>query len=451
MKSANRAKMVLLFFGDVIALYAALFAMLVLRYGADFYAQFVHAHAGPFTIIFVAWVVVFYIAGLYDLHRLRNNLDFFKTLALSLAINAAIAVFFFYLIPAFGIAPKRNLLAFIVIFAVIEIVWRRFFNRATASGEAPNKILLIGSGAAIDEVAAAVAANSQLGYAVQARLTEEAAERAPRALEETAAARGANLVVMPRDLKRRDALAPAFYALFASGIRVIDLDYCYELIMRKVPLDEIKETWFLENIEGAARFYDPLKRAWEFLAALALGIVLLPIEVLIALLVVFTSRGPAIYQQTRTGERGREFTLYKFRSMKALSADGSAETAGAQWAAHGDARTTVIGKFLRASHLDELPQLWNIVRGDLSFVGPRPERPEFVAKLTREIPYYEVRLLILPGVTGWAQINHRADLTLNDVRQKLQYDIYYLKNRSFILDAAIVLKTIKSIFVNPKE
>ena len=112
-------------------------------------------------------------------------------------------------------------------------------------------------------------------------------------------------------------------------------------------------------------------------------------------------------------------------------------------------RTTPIGKFLRASHLDELPQLWNVLRGDISFVGPRPERPEWVAKLEKDVPYYRTRLLVKPGISGWAQLNHRADLTTADVRQKLQYDIYYLKNRSLILDLAIIMKTLKSFFVNP--
>jgi lipopolysaccharide/colanic/teichoic acid biosynthesis glycosyltransferase len=120
-----------------------------------------------------------------------------------------------------------------------------------------------------------------------------------------------------------------------------------------------------------------------------------------------------------------------------------------EWAKQGDSRTTPIGKFLRASHLDELPQLMNVIKGELSFVGPRPERPEWVEKLEKQIPYYETRMLAKPGITGWAQINHHADLDLEDVKQKLQYDIYYLKNRSLILDLAIIVKTIKSLFINP--
>ena len=314
-----------------------------------------------------------------------------------------------------------------------------------AFGGAPNKALIIGDGAIAAEIKRTIAENPQLGYAIKAELDEKTAYGAPQEIKKIALREDVNLIVISGKLKHEPALVATLYELFASGIVVTDLVSFYELIMRKVPITEVQETWFLENIAQAVSFYDPLKRASEFVGALALGIILIPFELLIALLVVLTSRGPVIYRQVRVGEKGKNFTLYKFRTMRV-----DAEKDGAQWATKNDTRTTPIGSLLRASHLDELPQLWNVIRGDLSFVGPRPERPEFVAKLAARIPYYEARLFIKPGVTGWAQINHRADLTDADVIEKLQYDIYYLKNRSPILDWAIILKTIKSIFVNPE-
>jgi len=446
----HRATIFLLFLGDIIALYAALLLALALRYGGGFYREFLNVHAAPFTIIFIPWLLVLYIAGLYDLRRLRNNLDFLKTLVLSLATNAVLAALIFYAIPTFGIAPKTNLFIFIVIFAIIEIYWRRLFNRLTESAEAPNKVLLIGDGRAAAEIEKVVAENNQFGYVVRARIDEKTAEQSPATLENTMRGSDINLIVVPRELKQKDALAVVLYCLFGKGTSVMDLESFYELVTRKIPLDELGETWFLENIEHAARFYDPFKRAVEFFFAVLIGVILLPLEILIALIVKLTSRGPVLIRQQRTGKNGAPFTFYKFRSMVALSADGQAETNGAQWAGKNDARVTPFGKFIRATHLDELPQLWNIIRGDLSFVGPRPERPEFVARLKTQVPFYEMRLLVTPGVTGWAQIHYRADLTLEDVKQKLQYDIYYLKNRSPILDLAIVLKTIKSLFVNPE-
>jgi exopolysaccharide biosynthesis polyprenyl glycosylphosphotransferase len=450
MDFGNKLKVFLFFVADVVALYAALFIALLIRYRADFYTEFLDAHAIPFTIIFALWIIVFYIAGLYDLRRLRNNLDFIKTLFLCLAVNATLAVLLFYLIPAFGIAPKTNLLIFIVVFAFIEVFWRRFLNRAMTFGEAPNKVLIIGDGAIGEEIKKTIVEAPQLGYAIKAELDEKTAYASPQEVKAITRRYGVNLIIISHKLKHEPALVAVLYELFASGVVVTDLVSFYELIMRKVPLSGVQETWFLENIEQQVSFYDPLKRASEFIGALILGIVLLPFEILIALLVALTSRGPVIYKQVRVGEKGKEFTLYKFRSMMALAPDGSAETAGAAWAVKNDTRTTPIGGILRASHLDELPQLWNIIRGDLSFVGPRPERPEFVAKLEARIPYYEARLFIKPGVTGWAQIHHRADLTDEDVTEKLQYDIYYLKNRSPILDWTIILKTLKSIFINPE-
>jgi exopolysaccharide biosynthesis polyprenyl glycosylphosphotransferase len=444
MDAGNKLKVFLFFIADVAALYAALFIALLIRYGGDFYTQFWNGHAVPFTIIFALWIIVFYIAGLYDLRRLRNNIDFVKTLFLCLGVNAALAVLLFYLIPAFGIEPKTTLLIFIVVFAVIEVFWRRLLNRLMVFGGAPNKTLIIGDGAIAAEIKKTIAENPQLGYAIKAEMNEKAAYAAPRGIKTIADREGVNLIVISSKLKHEPALVAVLYELFASGIIVTDLVSFYELIMRKVPILEIQDTWFLENIAREVNFYDPLKRASEFVGALALGIILIPFEILIAILVAVTSRGPIIYRQVRVGEKGKHFTLYKFRTMRV-----DAEKDGAQWASKNDARTTPIGSALRASHLDELPQLWNIIRGDLSFVGPRPERPEFVEKLEARIPYYEARLFIKPGVTGWAQINHRADLTDADVAEKLQYDIYYLKNRSPILDWAIILKTIKSIFVNP--
>jgi exopolysaccharide biosynthesis polyprenyl glycosylphosphotransferase len=444
----NRAKIFLLFLGDIIALYAALFVTLAIRYQGAFYKQFEDVHAVPFSVIFIFWLVIFYIAGLYDLRRLRDNLDFIKTLWLTIATSTIVSILIFYAVPSFGIAPKTNLLIFTLVFAVIETLWRRAFNRIASSSGAPNKVLLIGNGAAI-EIEKMIHENTQLGYEIKIRMDEKAALQTPESLELLVKQQDINCVVVSRQLKREGHLPAALYRLFSRGILIMDLPNFYEVVMRKVPLADLEETWFLENIEGAAQFYDPLKRAWEFMAALILGIILLPFEILIALLIVLTSRGPVIYKQTRVGKNGHTFTLYKFRSMMALAADGSAETKGVQWASQGDVRTTPIGKFLRASHLDELPQLLNIIRGDISFVGPRPERPQWVEKLKKEIPYYEARLLIKPGVSGWAQLNHRADLDLEDVKQKLQYDIYYLKNRSLILDLAIIVKTIKTFFVTP--
>ncbi len=201
----------------------------------------------------------------------------------------------------------------------------------------------------------------------------------------------------------------------------------------------------MENLSGRVKFYDNLKRGFEIFISLVIFIVLLPLTILIVLLVKITSSGPVIYRQIRVGELGKQFYLYKFRTMIK-----DAESDGPKWAQKSDERVTFLGKILRYSHLDELPQLINILKGEVSFVGPRPERPEFVADLEKKIPYYQIRHLVKPGITGWAQVNYRYGASVADSNEKLKYDLFYLKNRSLFLDIIIMLRTLKFFFVNQK-
>ncbi|HEX6730665.1 MAG TPA: sugar transferase, partial [Pyrinomonadaceae bacterium] len=174
--------------------------------------------------------------------------------------------------------------------------------------------------------------------------------------------------------------------------------------------------------------------------ALIGGVLSLPIVILTAILIKLDSKGPIFYKQERVGRNGRVFVLAKFRSMRV-----DAEQDGPVWATKGDDRTTRVGRILRKSRVDEIPQFWNILKGEMNFVGPRPERPHFVAQLAEEIPFYEQRHLIAPGLTGWAQIKYSYGASTEDARQKLQYDLFYIKNQSLILDAIIMFETIKII------
>ncbi len=441
----NKFRVGVLLFGDILALYLALFITLGLRYNEDFYSQFTDIHLLPFSIIFPLWILIFYIAGLYDFRRLRNNIEFLKILSVAVLINTILTVAFFYLIPVFGIAPKTNLFAFLAFFAVLEAYWRRLFNRVTTTAEPLSRIVVVGKGAEAETVMKFLGENPQLGYTVSAWLKEETMPAHLAAIADWKKFIGAHnidLIVVPAHFKKASDLNKLLYQLLAAGVRVEDLPVFYETVFRRVPLSLLSEEWFLEKIPATNTIYDGLKRAAELAIALVLQIILLPLELLFALFILLTSPGPVIYSQARIGKYGEAFTLYKFRTMRM-----DAEKDGARWAAEHDDRTTAIGSFLRRSHLDELPQLVNIIKGELSFVGPRPERPEFTGDLSRTVPYYDIRHLVKPGVTGWAQINYRYGASVEDAYEKLQYDIYYLKNRSLILDLAIILKTLKSFFV----
>ena len=420
--------------GDILALYLSLFLALIIRYGSEF-GRFTDQHLMPFSIIFVPWLLVFYVAGLYDPRRLRNNINFVKTLSLAIAMNAVIAMFFFYLIPYFGITPKTNLLIFLAVFAAVEIIWRRSFNRLTASFRPNVKIGLVGSSAAAEEIYAFIEENSQLGYKISFRIKEHSSLKSTDDWEKLAKENDVNLIVIPRHIKNESGASKIFYRLMTSGVDVIDIPAFYEIIFQKIPLDEVSEEWFLDEIITRERLYGGLKRMVESVLALALFIVLLPLEIIIVVFVKLSSRGPVIYSQLRIGLNRKEFVIYKFRTMKVNEKHG--------WPGEDDKRITAVGKILRKTHLDELPQLLNIIKGDISFVGPRPDFVDFYKDLEKTIPHYSVRTLVRPGVTGWAQVNYPITASLEQTKERLAYDLYYIKNHSVVLDIAIILKTIK--------
>lgn len=228
-----------------------------------------------------------------------------------------------------------------------------------------------------------------------------------------------------------------------DGVVVVTWADFIEAYLRKIPVEHIQMDWFLFHSgyglltqAGLVR----VKRLHDLLLSIVFLLLSWPIMLIAALAVKADSRGPALFSQRRTGLKGREFTIYKFRSMRT-----DAEAAGPQWATEKDSRVTRIGNFLRKSRLDELPQLINVLKGDMSFIGPRPERPEFNEDLEKQIPFYAIRHLVRPGLTGWAQISYPYGASVTDAKNKLEYDLFYIKNYSFILDYSILLRTIKIV------
>ncbi|MFH1759259.1 MAG: sugar transferase [Patescibacteria group bacterium] len=441
MSTAFKVKQLILVGGDIIVLFLSLLLTLFVRYNTSFNNTILNEHLSPFSLLFFLWITIFYIAGLYDLKYLKNDIVFFKKFSAALAVNASVAITAFYFLPV-GITPKTNLLILIIIFSALEYFWRRIFNKFL-SGQAPaTNILLIGSGETNEEIEKQVKSNPQLGYAIKFWMKEGLGDAEMAHLNQIIIAEKIDLIVIPSHLKRNSRAARAIYRNLALGIQTADVASFYETIFGKVPLVELEEVWFLENLLNRHKIYESIKQPIEIVFALALTALLSPLLLIIALLVKITSVGSILYKQQRIGQYEATFTLYKFRTMVK-----DAEKSGAQWAQPNDRRVTAIGQFLRRTHLDELPQLINIIKGELSCVGPRPERPEFTEKLKETIPHYELRHLIRPGLAGWAQLNYRYGASVEDAYNKLQYEIYYLKNHSFWMDVGIVLKTLKLFFV----
>lgn len=243
----------------------------------------------------------------------------------------------------------------------------------------------------------------------------------------------------PEQAPRQERLGLSHSLL--AGLQVSDYSTFIERTFFKVPVEQIDPDWFFQiDMSGDYAIYRGAKRIADiFLSAAGLALSA-PILLLATVLIRLESRGPAFYSQVRLGQFGRVFRIWKLRSMRE-----HAESDGAQWARQGDPRVTRIGRILRLTRLDEVPQFWNVLRGEMSFVGPRPERPEFVEDLAEVIPFYQQRHLLKPGITGWAQIHYPYGATTQDALNKLKYDLYYVKHASALLDIQIVLRTIGAV------
>jgi len=450
MKRPFFLKQLMLLLGDIAILYAALFLALYIRYGYKFELGIFTQHIYPFTLLYLIWLIIFYINGLYDITIAKNNLAFWRLFFEAMAINALVATGFFYLIPIFGIAPKTNLFIVLAITVALFYIWRNLYNSFLPSFIVKNSVLIIEGGDEAKEISNIILRRPELGYETIALYKEGSAEnisgktpviRNLNELKYILEKYPVNTVVLPMELRQNGEIVNYLYSNLFRKFRFIDLVSFYEMIVRRIPVSVINETWFLNNLQEAEKkLYDKIKTAADFGLSLIFFIFLALIFPFAFVAIKLDDRGPIFYSQKRTGKNGKQFKVYKFRTMRV-----DAEKDGAKFASKNDARITGVGKFLRLTRIDELPQIINVLKGEMSFVGPRPEQPGFVEELKKMMPFYDVRHIIKPGLTGWAQINYQYAATLEENLKKLQYDLFYIKNRSLVLDGLILLKTLNII------
>lgn len=442
MTTALRPRTLVLFVGDILFFTLSLWLSLFARTGDIPTQQIFNAHLAPFSLLFVAWVIVFFIAGLYESRLLmfaRRQLS--ATLLSAQIANTIIAALFFFFVPLFGIAPKTLLVIYSIISFLLVLLWRSFiFPRLGLQKK--ETAIVIGSGDEINELVSAL----------------RAAPRGPVSLCEViapapglAAAVAASIerykptfVIAHWQESQVSNAFPQLTQLLTKGVRFIDAMGLYEEVFGRVPLSVLNDQWLARNVSRYAHtLYDPLKRAMDVIAGLVGGLVSLLFYPFIALAIVLDDRGSVFVRLPRVGRDGEVVYILKFRSMTGND-NGSYGPSGTS-----KLSVTRVGKFLRNTRLDEIPQLWGILRGDLSLIGPRPETPSLVSVYEKEIPYYAVRHLITPGLSGWAQLYHdnhpHAVTDVTATSEKLSYDLYYLKHRSLVLDATIALKTIKKL------
>lgn len=419
---------------DLAAFYGALALILVVRYGASAWQMQWSIHRAPFSILLIAWLFALYIANLYDTRIMRNDRDFFARLAQATGVASIASVLFFYLIPYFGIAPKMNLFFFLVVCALLFASTRFLYNRVIAVGT-KERLLIVGVNQESLELVDFIRANPQFGYGIGAVVGLEELKKIDAIIFE----HRIDTVIISPEAYQMQEVVDVFYRTLSRRVDFVGLAAFMERLTGRVPLGAIDQMWFLDNMtEGSKRSFDVGKRVFDVAAAIVLGIPALILTPFIASAIWLESPGPIFFKNRRTGQGGTSFDMIKFRSMR----PNAEATTGAVWAKDNDPRTTRIGRLLRKSRIDELPQLWNILKGDMSLIGPRAERPEFDAMLSGQIPFYRERYLIKPGLSGWAQINYPYGSSVQDAAQKLQYDLYYIKHRSPILDLEIILKTV---------
>ena len=323
------------------------------------------------------------------------------------------------------------------------------------SGVLSKNTLIVGEGQEAVEVAQLLLANPDSGLKVRGVISSRKIQPGTLLagvpvvgsidrLRELTEAFEIETLVVATSLSREPAVLRLLRPLRCTGTEILDYVSLHELLVQDIPLNHINDEWLMSAAMNSSVIHvRKIKRILDFVTA-GIGLVIgAPIMAVTALLIKMDSRGPVLYRQRRSGIDGRHITVLKFRSMRTDAEAGS----GAVWAGHADSRVTRVGRFIRKWRIDELPQLINVLRGEMSLVGPRPERPEFVETLAAAIPFYRERLMVPPGITGWAQVKYPYAASIDAARRKLQYDLYYIKHMSFILDVTILLRTFKTIIV----
>ena len=446
----------ILLLGDVFLMYFSLLLVLAIRY-KDF--SFL---PGPqtriflfhFSLIYLFWFLILFIFDFYNISFLKKISDVFRNSIIFLFLAGAIGTIYFYLQPQLAIAPKRILFLDVLFLSTFIFIWRIIFNRILKFFSIKEKIIIIGSFQNFSEL---ISDSLKIGdYEIVAfynprflnqslpfsKLARYGTISEISRLKEIIKKEGVNTISFTPDLYRDEKTIKEIFLNLPPKLNFVNFTDFYENLTKKVPLEAVNELWLLENISRVERKIDEiLKRSFDIIFSTFGVLITLLLFPFIALVIKIDSPGPIFYIQKRIGKDRKIFTLCKFRTMK-VSKNQDKEL----WREKDPSQITRVGKFLRKFYLDEFPQFFHILKGDISFVGPRPEWIELAKIFEKEIPFYSLRYLVKPGFTGWAQLNFPPSTSIQEAKEKFQYDLYYIKNRSFFLDLEIILKTIRLIF-----
>jgi len=403
-------------------------------------------------VLAVTYVASFYYFKLYTPDMYRPGRVMFMRLVKATLLATVILFSIFYMAP--GLMTWRGILLINTIAVPpVILLWRTVVSRVKTAELPGKRVLVIGSGELAKKIGGHIYSNSEYGMKLVGFIDDDPTRLGVSIVNPgvvggygdiTRLAQAENIDTIIIALPDRRAKLPmsALLDCKLKGITVEEGETFNERMTGQIPLDHLKPSWMVFS-DGfkSLRSRKIIKRTFDLTLSVVSLVLLSPLMLVAALLIKIESPGPVIFSQTRVGEHGREFSIYKFRSMRK---DAEAAS-GPVWANERDSRVTRVGRIIRRTKIDELPQVINVLKGDMSFVGPRPERLFFVKKLKEAIPYYEMRTVVKPGITGWAQIKYPYGATVRDAMEKLQYDIYYIKNMSPLLDVMIIFWTVKLV------
>ena len=452
--SRLKARTILLLLVEAMLLFGGLVIAVYVRMGAaDAEDALISRHGFYKAALATLFCLTsFYLFDLYDFVVMRDRRELVLRMLQALGLAWIALALMFYALPQVMIGRGVTLIS-LPLALLLMVGWRLSIHWFLGHPELGERILIVGSGEFAIEIARETLQRKDAGYRVVGFVDNDPALVGkslinPKVIgltsELASLVRRENidrLVVAINDRRGQFPTQELLKLSLSGDVTIEESASFYERLTGRVLLDMIRPSWLIFSSRGRrARINEIARSAMHRIIALVGAILSLPIAIFTAIVIKLESRGPVLYKQERVGKNGRPFRLMKFRSMRT-----DAEKDGPVWAKTDDERMTRVGRIIRKIRVDEIPQFWNILRGDMNFVGPRPERPHFVAQLAQEIPYYEQRHLIAPGLTGWAQINYPYGASIEDAKQKLQYDLYYMKNQNVALDATILFETIKTI------
>ena len=421
-------------------------AMVVLR--QDTYL--VLNYEGGYIKLFIFTAVVLLCShwfDLYDTSRLNTRGELYFRLLMVPGLLAFVMAGISYFRPDFLLGGGSTPLGLFIV-ALALFGWRMGYGWLVQLPIMVERVYVVGSGERAQRLVQGLRQNPEIGVEIaswtgklEGAVTREAV--GAHLMEVVKKQRVHRVIVAVPD-RRGTIPMEELLELRMKGVKIEEATSWLEKISGKIEVENLYPSWMVFN-EGFRRsaIFIAVRRLFSILISLVGLLLSLPLLPFIMLAIRLDSKGPVFYTQTRMGKSGRLFKVVKFRTMRQDAEFGT----GAQWAANNDPRITRVGKFLRISRLDEIPQLWCVLKGDMAFVGPRPERPEFIEMLSKEIPFYGVRHMVRPGVTGWAQIKYKYGSTIEDAREKLQYDLYYIKHASIGLDLVIMFMTVKIVLL----